>query len=288
MSLTAEQLEMRKTGIGASETPMLLGESPHGGPVALYMRKVGLEVQDQSPEQEMGHILEPAVAEYYARRTGATIAEATTYRHPECPWLLATPDRWVNGRQKLLQIKCVGQWMAHHWTDADDGIPDYVRVQVTQEMDVCGVQRCDVAALICGTRPRIYQVEFDPELADLIREATRAFWFDHIEAREPPAPDGSEESALLIKRLYPNDRTPLMPATDAMEALAQQLRTARREAGRWEDRGSLLEQRMKVLLGDVQGARGTDWTVTWKTSKAGTRPFLFVPDEERKKRGKAA
>lgn len=288
MGLTAEQLAMRLTGVGASESPMLLGESPHGGPVALYMRKVGLEVVEQSDEQEMGDILEPGVATFYARRTGAELAEATTYRHPKCPWLLATPDRWVNGRQKLLQIKCVGQWMAHHWTDDENGIPDYVRVQVTQEMDVCGVYQCDVAALICGTRPRIYQIEYDPELAALIREATRSFWFDHVEPRVPPAPDGSEESDELIRRLYPHVRAALMPATAEMEKVARALRRARHESKRWAAEQTLLEQRFKHLLGDVSGAVGDGWTVTWNANTKGVRSFLFRTDEDRKARGKAA
>jgi len=286
MSLTPAQIEMRKTGIGASEAPMVFGESPHGGPVALYLRKVGLEAASQSDEQEMGNLLEPAIARYYAQRTSARLRPATTYRHPECPWMLATPDRWV-GRRKLLQIKCVGTWMAHHWRDADDGIPDYVRIQVTQEMDVCGVRLCDVAALIGGTQPRIYQVDYDAELAALIREETRRFWYEHVEPRVPPAPDGTEESDALLRALYPRERTPMVAATPAMDAIGRELVVARREAGAWAARRAVLEQEMKRELGNAEGAEGDGWSVTWTATAKGTRVFRFVADEDRK-RGKAA
>jgi predicted phage-related endonuclease len=251
------------------------------------MRKVGLETLEPSPAQEMGNLLEPGVAEYYARHTGSKLRRATTLRHKRYPWLLATPDRFVNGRQKLLQIKCVGHWMAHHWRDDDDGIPDYVRVQVNQEMDVAGVHLCDVAALICGTEPRIYQIEYDHELAEFSRDVVHDFWHCHVLPRIPPAPDGSEKAGDLIRALYPRDVGPMLaPASPAMEAIASALRRTRIDAKASEREQTRLEQEMKHLLGEAEGVRGTDWTVTWRANVKGSRTFLFKGDEERK--GKAA
>jgi putative phage-type endonuclease len=278
VSLTPEQLELRRHGIGASEAPMVLEESPHGGRIALFLRKLGLADEFTTGAQEMGNILEPGVATYYARKTGAVLTPETTLRHPTMPWILATPDRWVNGRQKILQIKCVGQWMAHHWRDDEHGIPDYVRIQVTQEMIVTGARVCDVAALICGTDIRVYQVEFDPELAEMIVEAVTRFWFDHIEPRVMPEPDGSEDATDLLARLYPRHREPLMDATNEMELLAMELRTARANAAAWADRAELREQELKALLRESEGVRGNGWTATWKTNAAGARPFRFSVD----------
>lgn len=290
MSLTPEQIEMRKTGIGASEAPMVLGESPHGGPIALYLRKLGLAVDVTTPAQEMGNILERGIAEYYARKTESVLAPATTLRHADYPWILATPDFWVNGYSKIVQVKTVGQWMAHHWTDDDDGIPDYVRIQVTQEMDVAHVEQCDVAALICGTDMRIYQVAFDPDLAAAIREPVTSFWFDHIVPRAMPESDGSEDMNELLKRLYPLDRTPLVDATPEMDVVGSALIEARSSARQWSTEQERLEQEMKKLLGTAAGALGSDWTVTWKANKLGVRSFVFKSAYERnaKKSRKAA
>jgi putative phage-type endonuclease len=286
--LTPEQIEMRKTGIGASESPMIMGESPHGGPIDLYLKKVGLAVEETTAAQKIGNYLEAGVAEYYAAEMGVRLTPATTLRHPELPWYLATPDRWVNGRQKLLQIKMVGQWMAHHWRDDDDGIPDYVRIQVTQEMDVAGVQLCDVCAVLGGTEPRIYQVEYDAELASYIREMVRSFWFDHILAREPPPVDGTESAHDLLKRLYPIHRAVMLDATDEAESLVSELRAAKVAVARGEHIESLVEQKLKLLIGDAEGMRGPDWAITWRTNKAGARPFLFNDQTKEKKRKKAA
>jgi putative phage-type endonuclease len=287
--LTPDQIAMRTTGIGASESPMLLGESPHGGPIDLYLRKVGLSEDAPSPEQEMGNYLEEGVARYYADKTGSHLEPATTLRHPQYPWLLATPDRWVNGRRKLLQIKMVGSWMAHHWRDTEDGIPDYVRIQVTQEMDVAGVPICDVCAVLGGTKPAIYQVEYDPELAEAIREVVRAFWFGHVVPRVYPPLDGSESATELLKRLYPRHRpATLVEATAEAEAWARELRAARAMCATGEQAKALAEQQLKALLGDSEGMRGDGWTVTWRTNKAGARPFLFDDETVSRRKDKAA
>lgn len=287
MGLSPAQIRMRKTGIGASEAPMVLGESPHGGRIALYMRKLGLADDFTTPAQEMGNLLENGIATYYARKTGAKLKGATTLRHPRDHWMLATPDRYVNGGQKLLQIKLVGIWMAHHWQDTDEGIPDYVRVQVTQEMDVSGIHLCDVAALIGGTDPRIYQVEYDRDLADGIREANRAFWFDHILPKIPPESDGSDDMNELLKRLYPRSRGPAIVASPELEALASLLIRARANASAWTTEQARIEQEMKRLMGPVEAVEGAGWKVTWRANTK-ARPFVFKSDEEQQAKRKAA
>ncbi|MDQ3097679.1 MAG: YqaJ viral recombinase family protein [Chloroflexota bacterium] len=290
MSLSPQSIAVRATGIGASEAPMVLGESPHGGPVALYMRKLGLETVMSTDAQMMGNILEDGMAKFYEQTRGVKVrAYKRTLRHPKHHCVLATPDRRVVGRRRLVQIKIVGQWMAHHWRDDEDGIPDYTRIQVQQEMAVTGIEWCDVAALICGTEPRIYQVAFDPELADLIIAADIAFWRDHVEPRIPPEPDGTEKYSDLLAALYPRDRTPMIEATPELDAIAKKLARARSESKRWATEKELREQEMKVLLGETEGARGVDWTVTWKANAKGARSFLFKTDSDRALvRGKAA
>lgn len=283
MGLDAEQIEMRKTGIGASESPMLLGESPHGGPIDLYLRKMGLATFAATPAQEMGNFLEQGVADWYAYKTGSTLDHCTTLRHPEFPWMIATPDRWVNGRDRALQIKMVGPWMAHHWTDADDGIPDYVRVQVTHEMDVAGIRLMDVCAVIGGTDPHIYQIEYDPELAASIRTIVKRFWFDHVLPAIPPTVDGSPSANELLKALYPYHRTAMVDATDEAEEWALRLRAARAGIDRHTASETIAEQKLKEIIGAAEGMAGSDWTITWRAN-AKARPFLFKDAVEKKTR----
>jgi len=288
MSLTEAQKLLRREGIGASESPMILGESPFGGPIDLYLRKLGLADEIETTAQKVGNVLEAGIATLYEQETSSVCTESTTLRHPDLPWYLATPDRWVNGRAKLLQIKVVGHWMAHHWSDAEDGYPDYVRIQVTQEMDVAGAEYCDIAALIDGTDFRIYQVPFDPELAAGIRESVRSFWFDHIVPRIPPHVDGTKSADALLRALYPKHRAPMMTATLDAERWAQELRTAKGSLARWTAVESKAEQEIKKLLGDAEGMRGEDWHCTWKTSARGVRTFLFNDYTAEKKGRKAA
>lgn len=274
MSLTPEQIEMRKTGIGASETPMLVGESPHGGAIDVYLRKLGLAQEMQTDAQELGNLLEDGIVRWYEKKVGATCSPATTLRHPHAPISLATPDRFVNGRQKLLQIKLVGTWMAWHWDG--DRPPPYVLVQVQKEMEVADVDLCDVAALIGGTDPRIYQVERDRELGAALVDIDADFWAAHIAPRIPPAVDGSRSATEMLKILHPRHAERRLEVTPDLSELVEQLRISARAETLAARQYLLAEQRIKAIMGDAQSARGDDWTITWRNNVTGARVFRFT------------
>lgn len=274
MSLTPEQLEMRKTGIGASETPMLVGESPHGNAIDVYLRKLGLAQEVHTDAQELGNLLEDGIVRWYEKKVGATCSPATTLRHPRAPISLATPDRFVNGRQKLLQIKLVGTWMAWHWDG--DRPPPYVLVQVQKEMEVADVELCDVAALIGGTDPRIYQVVRDREMGEALLEIDADFWTTHIAPKIPPPVDGSRSATEMLKRIHPRHGERKLELTPDLSALVEELRTSARDESSAAKRYMLAEQRIKTMMADAQSVRGDDWTITWRTNAIGARVFRFT------------
>jgi len=288
VSLTETDLLMRPTGVGASESPMLVGVSPFGGPIDLYMRKVGLWTEPETDAQLLGNLLEDGIAQWYALTTGASLEQGATMRHPEHPWFLATPDRFVNGREKLLEVKLVGKWMEHHWSDGEEGLPDYVATQVQHQMEVCDVDCCDVVALLGGTTPRIYQVTRDREIGAGLLDIVRAFWFDHVVPRVPPPIDSGEASRALLAKLFPFHRTPAIAADVVFEELARSYRNARRDLNDAETRKSLAENLMKERLGDAEAVRGADWTATWKANAKGVRSFRFSDRLEGVLKGKAA
>lgn len=275
MSLTEEQIEIRKTGIGASEAPMVLGVSPHGGPVALFLRKLGLAEFETTDAQELGNFLEDGIANFYAWKTGARVEKVNkTFRHPKISSVLASPDRWVftkDGRRKLLQIKLVGTHMAYHW---NQGVPDYVQVQCQQEMEVMGVAENDVCAVLGGTEPKIQTIYRDEELGADIAEADRRFWNDYILTRTHPEPDGSEAADQMLKGMFPKSRPLEMIDSDLeLDALATDLFLARASAAKQ----SLIEQKIKARIGDAEGVKGPWWKATWASNAKGNRTFLFKP-----------
>lgn len=82
----------------------ICGESHYRGPIDVYLEKrhgLNLPIHMAPPapfegneRTEWGEILEPFLANKYAADTGLVLYEPTvTYRHPDRPWHLGTPDR---------------------------------------------------------------------------------------------------------------------------------------------------------------------------------------------------
>src|SRR5688572_18834229 len=108
MGFDAEQTAFRRTGVGASESPCLVGVSPFGNEISVWCEKMGLEIKEATDEMELGLLLEEGAARLYAKKTGFSVCHFGSIRHPRYPWMLATPDLAVFGQRRLAQIKIVG------------------------------------------------------------------------------------------------------------------------------------------------------------------------------------
>lgn len=270
--LSPEELALRKTGIGASEIGAVVGLNPYAGPLDVYLRKLDLIEDDAGEAAEWGHLLEPLIADRYARETGETLERCSTLVHPSEPWILATPDRLsLSGR--VVECKTASLRVAHRWGEpGTDEVPEEYLAQVTWQMLVTGHRVADIALLVGGQEFRIYTVPFDGELAAALVEQGRAFWHDHVLAQVPP-PSGSEKAVReWLRQRYPRDlgdiRTAGPDEADALEAL-RQARIAFAEA---EARKTAAEDQVKRLIGDDAGLSHPEiGRVTWKKNKDSER-----------------
>ena len=156
--LTAQQLEIRKGGIGASEIAAVCGLDPSKRPIEVYEAKVDGVVGESSEHAEWGQAMEPLIADWYARHCGARLIDCPTLAHPTVQWMLATPDRIWEDLSRGVEVKNVGENMSFHWRSGPGGEPDYVRAQVHQQMMVTGIKQWDIVACIGGLPPVIYPV----------------------------------------------------------------------------------------------------------------------------------
>ncbi len=210
--LTAEQIEIRKTGIGASESSMLFEMHPKRSAIDLYLEKAGLaEKADNDNESDgeeittadVGNVLEDGMRLLFERKTGKTLVRPgpITLRHPLVESVLASPDDFVNGENAGVEIKVVGWRMAHHWES--DTLPDYVRLQAAQNMAVCDRDRWYVIALIGGTTPVFHTVERDLDLELAILERIDWFLTEHVVPRVPPPITDPEARRRYLRTRYP-------------------------------------------------------------------------------------
>ena len=281
MSLTEEQLIQRRSFVGASEVPCLLGISPHGNAHSVWSSKMGILIRDtadQATHKDAGNYIEPALARWYQDVTGYEIAGFGSVVHPRYPFMGATPDLCVFGQRRIAQIKNVGTWMLKHW---EDDVPDYVQAQVQHEMEVCDADVCDVVALLGGTDFRILPVERDREIGAYLVEVCRDFYESYVITREIPPVDASEHCTKTLKALYEEDRKGLIPATPETDRLARAWLAANERLGKAEDDRTTLTNELKAILGDALGVDGDSYRIRWsKGAKA--RTFTLKPIQMKK------
>lgn len=277
MSLTAEQKEMRKTGIGGSDMAAVCGLHPYKSAMDVYLEKVGVtEEPDLSDNEavEWGNRLEEAIAEKYAQKHRVRLLTHDTVRHPKHQWLLATPDRLVfNGgtaAQKGYEGKTAGIRSAHRWgNDAEENtMPDEYRIQCHTYMEVFDLP-WDLAVLIGGQEYREYALEPDKALQTRLIEMGEQFWTEHVEKHVPPAPDASEQTAKALVKLYPKDVGEYIPGGAEAEEWAVKLRDARNAIAQIDKDKTEAENNLKAIIGEAAGLILPDplGRITWKQSK---------------------
>ena len=172
--------EARKSGLGSSDMPAVLGVSPWVRPEDLFEIKKGRRPEpEESPAMKRGKVLEAVAAELYQERTGRKLWRSNqTIRHRNYNWMLAHLDRRIVGEDKgvgALEIKCPG--LRTFAKCRREGLPYYYLVQLQHQMDVAGYDWGAFAVFNAELWEMIYfDVPRDQELIDLIHEKGAEFW----------------------------------------------------------------------------------------------------------------
>ncbi|RZL68720.1 MAG: endonuclease [Variovorax sp.] len=273
-----EWLDIRKGGIGSSDAATAVGLNPYKSPLALWMEKTGcdanlptIDPNDESSPMYWGTLLEPIVAAHYTRRTGLRVRRINAVlQHPQEPWMLANVDREVVGSPdvQLLECKTAGFHGARLW---EDGVPEYVQLQVLHQLAVTGKQAADVAVLICGQELRIHRIERDETMIAQLIELERRFW-RCVETETAPPADGSDSADVALRALYPRDNGERLDLTGDLEMSAtfSDLLALRELLATTLEREAAVKQRIQQRMGEATRAQFDAGEVSWKRSKDGT------------------
>ena len=90
-----EWLAKRRTAIGASDAPAVLGRVTWAGPRTVYAEKIEGYTPPMNDAMEAGIRLEPAVADWLAEKAHLILKPSVWARHRTLPFIAATPDRLV-------------------------------------------------------------------------------------------------------------------------------------------------------------------------------------------------
>lgn len=288
MSLTPEQLEMRRTGITSTDISAIAGLSPYRSAMEVYLEKVGKPIpREQTKAMYWGNALEDDLLQRYGEQDDELhpMLHDRTERHKTEAWMLATPDAfcWHHsdaGTTWGVELKTAGSaTQVARWGVAGGAIlPEEYLVQCCWCMAVCDVDRWDIIVLLAtwhGLEDRQYRLDRDMALEAKLIEIGREFWTEHVACGAPPPPDGSGSAHRALAHLHPVDETPIMPADDESEGLVHDLWIAKQD---YEDATTEFErckQALKAEITTAEGVAGKDFRVTWKANKKGSRVFRY-------------
>ena len=131
--------------VGGSDVAAIFGVSPWTTPLELWMTKKGRMKAKDKPnalQLEMGHLLEPIAAHFYALKTGNIVTDDTVmYQHADHPYALADFDRRftrkTDGEPGILECKSCTYHKAGDW--ADGAYPLYYEFQLRYYLAVADV-----------------------------------------------------------------------------------------------------------------------------------------------------
>jgi len=277
-STRAEWLARRLRGIGASESPAVLGLSPWKTRYQLWAEKCGLVEQDDlsgNEAVEFGCRLEKPIAEAFRDRTGREVAmwpQHQVAQHHDLPWLICTPDATQYGDPRgpgLVQIKTTSEYKRKEW---DEGPPLAYQVQCQHELAVTGHTWGTLVVLIGGNKLRFVDFDRNEAFIAAMLPQLEEFW-RLVETRTPPEVDGSLATAKALAKLHPDDNgdTALLPReaqgwSDELEAIKEDLK-------RLEHEKTERENRLKAALGDATYGLlpdGSRWSWKSQTRKSYT------------------
>jgi len=283
--LTAEQRELRKQGLGASEVAAVLGLDPKRTALDVFLEKTGQALPFPGNQYtKWGNRLEDDIIEEYQERHPVyEVLPSPTIVGPES-WMLATPDRRVVVKpgdplwDRGLECKCRGFYNTDAWGDeGTDQVPHAVAIQCHWGMLVTGLKMWDVAVLLGGNDYREYTLYRDEAIEASIVEKARRFWFECVQKNVHPPFTGAASDHKFLLRSYPTHSGEIVKSPPELSLPVERLRQLREQRAGIEKEIDEIEANLKDFIGDRRGISGPGWHITWThldavEVKAFTRP----------------
>jgi len=171
---TPEWHDWRRQGIGASDAPVIMGETPFKTPKALWSMKTGRIQEDPAgPAARRGREMERSARRAYEQRTGIQM-EPLCMVHEGFEWMRASLDGLTFDGATLLEIKC--PLSLRDRASAQEGrIPSHYHAQLQHQLEVSRAERAHYWSFH-GTDGILIEIRPDREYAKRLIESEAAFW----------------------------------------------------------------------------------------------------------------
>ena len=211
--------------------------NPYRTAMQVYQDKITEETEEIDNEaMRQGREFEDYVAKRFVEATGKKVRRANAMFYDEkYPFMLADVDRMVVGENAGLECKTASPYMADKWENGK--IPLSYQIQCHHYISVCNAEAWYIAVLIYGREFKYYRIERDEEiLADLVG---RCCFYRYVQCFCKTLKGFNKK---LERR---------QELADRMSALETEKR--------------LIEQELKLYLGEAESAENEKYRVSWKS-----------------------
>jgi putative phage-type endonuclease len=186
-----------RAGVGGSDISAIMGKNPWKSAYTLFMEKSGV-LPDIVPNTAMklGSALEAPIRDFWAKESAGflTVHETGTWQSLERESWKANPDgiiEWSDGQLGILEIKHSRQY----W----DKLPEAYELQVLWYLHILGL-KLGIVVAVAGGDLKEFRVEYDPERAEAIETAVKAFE-GCLEGGVAPDWDGSNSTYETVREI---------------------------------------------------------------------------------------
>lgn len=282
---TPEWDEARRSGIGSSDLPQILGYSNFGTAADVWARKTGRIGSDPAGEAAYwGHLLEPVVAGEFAKRNSLEVHPVPVLYQQGHPHRRASLDRRVEGCTTLnggclLEVKTRSAFKAASFRD---DIPDDILAQVQWQLLVTGLDHAHVAVLVDNSRYSEHFVEPEPEVQTYVATEADLIW-EHVLIDVMPQVDNARLLLDLLDRLNPERVGQVELAGDVVADIRSRYELAKAAAKAADEAADQAKAELITLLGAadtacVDGIPVATYTPTLRATADMKRLAVEFPD----------
>ena len=273
--MTPEELERRRTVVGASEAGLLFGLKAFGGKTIADMdfeKRYGMERESKGNQStDFGKKFEKDVLDWAEEKLESQIIDRQKWLTLGCNG--ATLDGRVEECGAVIDAKTSGIFgpsKLSEWGDElSDSIPEFYIVQLNAQMLVTGAELAYLAALIGGRGFAMFRAEPSQGLMAEIERRSREFILSlstDVVYPEPPQLD-------TLKRIR-RDPGKTLPRSDRTDELWERLSEAKASAKTSDEAKELAERKWYAAMQDADAVQVPDGLFTYLERTVQYKPKL--------------
>jgi putative phage-type endonuclease len=182
-----EWLKWRRSVIGASDIPVIMGTNPYGNLYKLWEDKCGYDKPKEMTEaMKHGQANEDKARKWLNFNLNLEL-EPLCVQSKDNAFMAASLDGWDASKKELVEIKCPFSYTNIEKAKKDREIPDYYRDQVQWQMILTNAKKATVAIWDWKEEYAIlFLIKEDKERQKLMIKEAKNFWNNHVKTGIAP------------------------------------------------------------------------------------------------------